>query len=315
MKKIFAGLISLILWAVLLAPSASAQSVSSGELLGFLIQTSESNSSTYKREAFIHWIDQDRDGCDTREEVLIAESQIKAKTGSGCSIIKGRWFSAYDNKTISSASGLDIDHMVPLKEAWESGASAWTAKEREAFANDLDFSGSLIAVSASSNRSKSDRDPGQWIPQNRSFRCEYAVQWIAVKYRWSLSADAAELSALGSMLASCSATTSFNLPQKVVLANTPSQTQEPVPTSTPTLAPTPTMTPTTSPSASPSPSQSPSSSPTPTPTPTPSSNGLPVVSPGAFCASGLEGTQGVGSNGTIYTCKRSSTDTRLRWRL
>jgi hypothetical protein len=114
---------------------------------------------------------------------------VKTKTGKTCTILSGKWVSAYDNKNVTKASTLDIDHMVPLKEAWESGAASWTDAERESFANDLGFAGSLIAVSASTNRSKGDKDPANWLPSNKALTCPYAISWIQVKYRWSLTAD------------------------------------------------------------------------------------------------------------------------------
>jgi len=115
----------------------------------------------YDRAKFPHWVDANGDCQDTRDEVLQAESRVST---SGCDIRTGRWYSYYDNRTFTSASDLDIDHLVALAEAWDSGARRWTTDTRKRFANDLGDSRSLVAVSASSNRSKSDRDPAQWMP-------------------------------------------------------------------------------------------------------------------------------------------------------
>lgn len=150
-----------------------------------------------------HWIDADGDGCDTREEVLLEESTTPAQAGTGCRITGGQWVSAFDGAETLDPSTFDVDHMVPLAEAWDSGASAWSASTRQAFANDLGYSGSLIAVSASSNRSKGDRDPAEWLPPNSSFRCTYVLTWIAIKYRWSLSIDPVERGTLQQQVASC----------------------------------------------------------------------------------------------------------------
>jgi putative cell wall-binding protein len=157
----------------------------------------------YDRDLFRHWIDADRDGCDARREVLIVESTTPVQVGSGCSITGGTWFSAYDGGTTTDASSFDIDHMIPLKEAWDSGAHAWTADRRQAFANDLDLAESLIAVSASSNRSKSDRDPAEWMPPRTAYHCTYVVSWISVKKAWNLSVDQAEYQKLEQVLATC----------------------------------------------------------------------------------------------------------------
>ncbi len=121
------------------------------------------------------------DGCDTRAEVLIAESLKRVRTTSGCYVRTGKWFSKYDGLTFKRATNLDIDHMVPLAEAWGSGAKKWNSSTRGRFSNDLAYRYSLIAVSASSNRSKSDSDPSEWMPPRRKFHCDYAKQYTAVK--------------------------------------------------------------------------------------------------------------------------------------
>ena len=92
---------------------------------------------------------------------------------------------------------------MPLAEAWDSGASAWTAKEREAYANDLGDARDLIAVSAKSNRSKADQDPSTWLPPATGYRCAYVTDWIADKTRWGLAVDPGEQAALEQDLADC----------------------------------------------------------------------------------------------------------------
>lgn len=157
-------------------------------------------ASGYARSKFKHWITAPN-GCSTREVVLIRDaSTVNAK---GCRVVSGEWFSPYDATTWQVASRLDIDHMVPLKEAWVSGASTWSPTRRQAFANDLGWIGSLIAVSASSNRSKGDRDPARWMPPNTGYWCTYLFDWIDVKYRWSLSVDSTEKQAITRELSAC----------------------------------------------------------------------------------------------------------------
>lgn len=114
------------------------------------------------------------------------------------------WFSAYDGATTTNPSLFDIDHMIPLAEAWASGAKRWNDDRRTGFANDLAYRPSLIAVSASSNRSKSDRDPAEWMPPRTSYRCTYLVHWVAVKYRWGLSVDQVEKRSIRNGLKGCS---------------------------------------------------------------------------------------------------------------
>ena len=157
----------------------------------------------YDRDLFADWYDADRNGCNTRKEVLIAESLDPVQIGARCAISGGRWFSIYDNVETTDSSSFDIDHMVPLSEAWDSGAWNWNADQRKHFANDLDQPFFLIAVTASSNRSKSDRDPAEWMPPNSGYHCEYVRIWIEIKRAWDLSVDQAEHDYLAQKLASC----------------------------------------------------------------------------------------------------------------
>ncbi|WP_420708225.1 HNH endonuclease family protein [Streptomyces sp. HGB0020] len=99
------------------------------------------------------------------------------------------------------ARQLDVDHLVPLAEAWDSGVSAWTAKEREAYANDLDDPRALIAVSAA--RSKADQDPSTWMPPCAGYACQYATDWVADKTRYQLAIDPTESKALTETLSRC----------------------------------------------------------------------------------------------------------------
>ncbi|ANP57207.1 hypothetical protein AVL59_46445 [Streptomyces griseochromogenes] len=162
----------------------------------------------YQRTSFKHWNagNNPNDGCNTRAEVLISEAIDPPLILPGCKLSGGRWWSYYDSKWISSAAALDVDHMVPLAEAWDSGASQWTAGRREAYANDLDVPTSLVAVSAASNRSKADQDPAQWLPPTVEVTCRYLSEWVATKLRWGLTADAEEVDALKQLAQSCPGT-------------------------------------------------------------------------------------------------------------
>ncbi len=113
----------------------------------------------------------------------------------------------YDEQHVTSASGLDVDHVVPLAEAWDSGGRAWTPARRQAYANDLDAERSLIAVSARTNRSKADQDPAQWMPSAATQHCAYVADWTATKLRWHLALDEAEHHALASAATHCPDTT------------------------------------------------------------------------------------------------------------
>lgn len=164
-------------------------------LLAMLRVASESRIG-YTRSLFVHWIDGDGDGCDTRHEVLIDEAIVHPSIGPGCSLTGGKWFSSYDDQIFTDPADLQIDHVVALAEAWDSGASAWTPARRESFANDLDGSFVLIAVSGQANQSKSDKDPADWLPPAPAAECPFLGAWIATKVRWDLAVDPRERDAL-----------------------------------------------------------------------------------------------------------------------
>ena len=163
--------------------------------------------SGYDRDHFSHWSDLDGDGCDTRREVLIRDSRVQSTLDPNrtCWVVSGLWYSHYDGEWVEGPSSLDIDHLVPLAEAWDSGAHSWEPGRREEFAND---EGALLAVTARSNRAKGASDPAGWMPSNEDFTCPYAAAWIAVKARWNLTMDHEESDFLQRLLAGrCSGST------------------------------------------------------------------------------------------------------------
>ncbi|MFL6115056.1 MAG: HNH endonuclease family protein [Catenulispora sp.] len=153
----------------------------------------------YSRAKFPHWRSTGAN-CDVRDSVLKRDG-TKVKT-SGCNVVAGTWKSIYDGQVLNSPTKVDIDHLVPLANAWRSGAAKWTTDQRENFANDLDDP-QLVAVSASSNRAKGDQDPSTWKPKETGSWCVYAEDWIAVKSRWKLTVTDAEKAALTDMLEKC----------------------------------------------------------------------------------------------------------------
>lgn len=168
--------------------------------LNSLTVKAEGATTGYSRDKFPHWHTVSGT-CDTRDEVLKRDG-TGVTVDSDCEPTAGKWYSVYDATYITDDSAIDIDHMVPLAEAWKSGASSWTTAKREEFANNLSIA-QLVAVSASSNRSKSDRDPASWQPTNAAAHCVYARQWIWVKYTYSLALQSAEKTALQQMLDAC----------------------------------------------------------------------------------------------------------------
>ncbi|MEV7722346.1 HNH endonuclease family protein [Streptomyces sp. NPDC088184] len=175
------------------------------------IPAADENRTGYKRDSFRHWIDEDSDGCSTRNEVLLAEAVKAPEQGARCTLAGGEWLSYYDEVTVTDPKKLDIDHMVPLAEAWDSGASTWDADRRMRYANDLDAERSLVAVTAKTNRSKGDKDPSDWMPPANSAKCTYLADWAATKLRWKLTADDKERAALERLAAGCSNTVKYEV--------------------------------------------------------------------------------------------------------
>ncbi|KAG9114442.1 hypothetical protein FRC07_007651 [Ceratobasidium sp. 392] len=165
--------------------------------LAELVVKVPSNDPPYNRKLFPHWITISGE-CNTREIVLIRDG-TNVVTNPACSSTSGTWYSEYDGATWGAALDLDIDHVVPLKEAWVSGAHSWSTERRRALANDLDRP-QLIAVTDNVNQSKGDKDPAVWMPPLQSYYCTYIRAWIEVKHFYELSVDPAEKAALTNYL-------------------------------------------------------------------------------------------------------------------
>ncbi len=159
----------------------------------------------YDRGDYPTWNLTDRPGCNVRELVLIAEASSISEVDQDCRPLDGIWLSWYDDEAFGNPSDLDVDHMVPLAEAHDSGAARWSPERKRDFANDFDLPAALTAVSAASNRDKRADDPAEWRPPRRAAWCQYAHDWIAVKLKWSLTADRDEVDALREMLRTCPA--------------------------------------------------------------------------------------------------------------
>jgi hypothetical protein len=154
----------------------------------------------YSRDKFPHWITISG-ACNTRETVLKRDG-TSVVTDSSCAATSGRWFSPYDGATWTQASDVDIDHIVPLADAWRTGASSWTTAKRQQFANDLSDP-QLIAVTDNVNQAKGDQTPATWKPPLTSFWCTYAKMWVHTKSRFALTVNSAEKGALTDMLSRC----------------------------------------------------------------------------------------------------------------
>jgi hypothetical protein len=185
--------------------NATTSTFSSSSRLKPLPIAAPSHAESYDRGTdFGGWIDVD--GCkDTRGELLIRTSAVPVTfTGSGrCTVRTGRWTDPWSGVTATAARDFQIDHTVPLANAWRSGAWAWSRRQRVAYANDVIDPRHLVPIVASENESKRDRGPDEWKPPNRGAWCTYARVWDRIKVKWNLSATRAEWDALVAMAATC----------------------------------------------------------------------------------------------------------------
>ena len=208
-RRLFAATIAAALTGVLLlgsavpagaTPPGIPSAATAKTQLATLTVAAWTHTTTYDRDLFPTW-DTISGTCNTRETVLKRDG-TGVVVDSACAATSGSWYSPYDGATWTLASDLDIDHVVPLKNAWISGAWAWTTAKRESYANDL-TDPQLIAVTDNVNQSKSDKSPDAWKPPLTSYYCTYARMWVRVKYVWGLTVTSAEKSAVTSMLATC----------------------------------------------------------------------------------------------------------------
>jgi hypothetical protein len=241
----------------------------------------------YSRDAFGQaWADTDRNGCDTRNDILrrdLTDKAIKAGT-NGCVILSGKLApDPYTAQIIAFVRGgvseVDIDHVVALGDSWQTGGAAWPIRKRLAFANDPL---NLLAIDASANRQKGDANAASWLPPNKAYRCAYVARQVAVKARYQLWAIPAERDAMRRVLLTCPTLVAPKGTAPTIAPIGPSQTTSPKPTTT---------------TAPPKPSRQFVSY---------------TVHPGAFCSE--HGYYGYTSKSTLMQCKTSATDSRYRWR-
>lgn len=261
------------------AAIAIADSSNAISLLATLPIKGRAPMTGYARTAMFGaaWIDEDRNGCDTRNDILSRDLTDLTKSGP-CRVLSGSLISPYTGRTISFVRGnltstaVQIDHVVSLGDAWRTGAQQLSQAQRVAIANDPI---NLFAVDAHSNLQKSDGDTATWLPESKPFRCTYVSHQVSVKATYALWVTQPEHDAMLRVLSNC--------------ADTPAITSPTVPAP---AAPAP---------AAPAP---------------PASATVPavpaVVHPGAFCSG--DGATGVTSKGTAMRCSYKPGDQRLRWR-
>jgi len=160
-----------------------------------------SDYQPYNRDAFRHWTDKDGDCQDTRAELLISKSTIQptfAYENKECRVVSGRWISPFTGQPIQNSDNVEVDHLVPLKWAWERGAWRWSGKRREQFANDMV---NLMAVESSLNSSKGGRGPDEWLPP--SGQCGYVARFSRIVKLYELSPKPREKAWIRDFLNNC----------------------------------------------------------------------------------------------------------------
>ena len=206
-----AALLAVSVIGFVVPQDAGARGATSAEKLAELQVRPEGSMVDYSRDKFPHWSDAQEYGwrlpagtpdpgsCDVREAALIRDGEEEV-VGGGCSVESGRWFDPYTGNTYLQPSEIDIDHVVPLANAWRSGAASWGPAKRERFAN---VPPDVLAVEDNANQAKGDKGPEAWKPPRGAYHCVYSKKWINIKYQWKLSVTRAEKSALKQMLSTC----------------------------------------------------------------------------------------------------------------
>ncbi len=158
----------------------------------------------YSRSQFGHGWSNDN-GCDTRNRILARDLE-QTSLDQSCHVLAGVLHDPYTGKTIQFIRGPDssdevqIDHVVPLSNAWQTGAQQLSLERRISLANDPL---NLLAVDGEANQQKSDGDAATWLPAQKAFRCQYVARQIAVKRTYSLWVTSAEKEAISTVLSTC----------------------------------------------------------------------------------------------------------------
>ena len=195
----------------------------------------------YSRSQWKHWIDEDGDCQDARQEALISESlaEVTFEPERKCRVATGRWYGAFASVYVEAPGDLDIDHLVPLKNAHDSGGWAWSSARKEQYANYLGDPDHLIAVTKGANRSKGAKGPEEWRPPDEGYWCQYATDWTEVKMEWGLTMTQRETEAVIVMLDTCEEPVDVKAKRAEGIAGTDTSGQAAAEeaTATPTLVP------------------------------------------------------------------------------
>lgn len=195
-------------WMKPLPAAVTVPAQKASEALDHLEVKGRSSKNDYDRTAFGQaWLDVDRNGCDTRNDILRRDlASVEFSAGSTCKVASGQIQEPYTGASVSfrrgqdTSSVLQIDHVVALADAWQKGAKQLSAQQRQMLANDPL---NLITADGPENVKKGAGDAATWLPPNKNFRCHYVARQISVKTAYRLWVTQAEKEAMKRVLASC----------------------------------------------------------------------------------------------------------------
>ena len=189
-------------------PGATSSPTATGMVLPVSVASVPADLPEYDRSTWRHWTDEDGDCQNARQEVLIAESSVAVtfQSEDQCRVATGLWEGPYTGMTVDDPGDLDVDHMVPLGNAHQSGGWNWSPERKREYANYLGYNNHLIATTSGANRSKGSKGPDRWRPPLQDYWCVYAVDWVSIKNEWGLTVTENEYVALSEMLATCETT-------------------------------------------------------------------------------------------------------------
>jgi len=205
LRFVFAGILAIALLIPEAAVAVNVKKERATVIIETLAVKGRAAKTGYDRSSFSHWRDPDRNGCDARNDILRRDliNLVIKSDSNGCKVLGGVLADPYSGKNIEfifGASLIDIDHVVALSNAWQTGAFQFTDEMRLQFANDPL---NLLAVSASLNRQKGDGDAATWLPPTKSYRCQYVARQIAVKKKYNLWLTKPEKVEMLNLLSKC----------------------------------------------------------------------------------------------------------------
>jgi hypothetical protein len=175
-------------------------------LLLFLAVHWLARADGYNRQEWLpRWEDADGNCRDTRQEVLARDAFPGSVEwdAAGCRVVRGWWRDPYSGELRRDPGGMDIDHVVPLRWAWEHGGAAWPLERKRQFANELGYPGALVATTPAMNRGKGDKGPSRWLPKDGGAACQYGHAWATMLFLYRLEPPELDRAAIRLLVSRC----------------------------------------------------------------------------------------------------------------